>query len=131
MDTASPSTVVREFIEALDKADLTNASQLLADKVVADVTQPDVSTARLVGRDAYMTAVEALDLPGVRPSIKATQIADVSSHQAMAMIEIRAQRKGRRLHNFTAQLMTVEDGLIHRIWMVEALPAESDDFWKA
>lgn len=131
MDETNPSTIVRRFIDALNNADLAGASEFLAQDVVADITQADASTAQLTGREAYMAAIEALDLPAVRPTIKAIQIVEVSGNQAMAMVEIKAQRKGRRLHNFTAQLMTIADGLIHRIWMVDALPAESDFFWKA
>ncbi|MEM9152507.1 MAG: hypothetical protein AAGB19_18905, partial [Cyanobacteria bacterium P01_F01_bin.3] len=69
-------------------------------------------------------------LPAVRPSIKATQIAPVADDQVLVMLEIKAARKGHTLHNFAAFLMTVVDGSITRIWMVEALPAESDRFWK-
>ncbi|MEM1057860.1 MAG: nuclear transport factor 2 family protein [Verrucomicrobiota bacterium] len=129
--TTSPAAVIRRFIEACDEANREAMATCLAPDVVAGVTQPDASTAELTGRDAYLAAIDALDLPTVRPSIKAIQIVEVSADQAMAMIEIRAQRKGRTLHNFTGQLMTVTNGLIRRIWMVEALPAESDEFWKA
>ena len=76
-----------------------------------------------------MASIDALHIETVRPSIKATQIAPVSSDQVM--VEIRANRKGRILHNFAAFLMSVSEGQITRVWMVEALPAESDAFWKA
>ena len=45
------------------------------------------------------------------------------------MVEIQAEREGRRLHNFAAFLADVDDGRVSRLWMVEALPAYSDEFW--
>ena len=45
------------------------------------------------------------------------------------MVEIRAEREGRALHNFAAFLTRVVDGQVRQIWMVDALPAYSDEFW--
>ena len=42
-----------------------------------------------------------------------------------------ARRKGRELHNFAAFLMDIAEGKIRQMRMVEALPAYSDEFWKA
>ena len=126
-----PSVVAASFVEAFDVADRDRIAACLAVDLVAEVTQPDGSTAQVDGRDGYMASIDALDIAKVRPSIKATQIAPVSSDQVMVMVEIRAKRKGRTLHNFAAFLMSVNEGRITRIWMVEALPAESDAFWKA
>ena len=33
------------------------------------------------------------------------------------------------LHNFSGQLAAVNNGKLTELWMVEALPAESDEFW--
>lgn len=130
MTDTPPIAVVRGFVDAFGSTDLAAIGSFLAPDLVAEVTQPDGGTAQLQGRDAYMASIEALDLPSVRPSITATQIAQVTTDQVMVMIEIKAARKGRKLHNFAAFLMRVFGGHIARIWMVEALPAESDAFWK-
>ena len=45
------------------------------------------------------------------------------------MVESRAERGGRDLHNFGAFLAEVCDGKVTRLWMVDALPAYSDEFW--
>ena len=45
------------------------------------------------------------------------------------MVEIRAERGGRTLHNFAALLLRVADGRISEWWMADAKPAESDAFW--
>jgi ketosteroid isomerase-like protein len=47
----------------------------------------------------------------------------------MTMVEIRADRAGRQLHNFAAFLARVSGGRIAELWMVEAEPASSDEFW--
>ncbi|MEM8561987.1 MAG: nuclear transport factor 2 family protein [Pseudomonadota bacterium] len=125
-----PVPVVAGFIEALDAANISALQNYLSEDLVSDVTQPDGSVATLVGRSNYIDAIEAMDLPVVRPSIKATQIAPVSDEQVLVMIEVRAIRKNHTLHNCAAFLMNVVAGSISRIWMVEALPAESDRFWK-
>ncbi|MEM6583723.1 MAG: nuclear transport factor 2 family protein [Pseudomonadota bacterium] len=122
--------LVTRFIEAFDAADINAIQDYLAEDLVADVTQPDGSVATLVGRSSYVGAIEAMDLPAVRPSIKATQIAPVADDQVLVMVEIKAICKDHTLHNFAAFLMRVVEGSITRIWMVEALPAESDRFWK-
>jgi hypothetical protein len=48
-----------------------------------------------------------------------------------AMRQLLAERRGRSLHNFSGQLVTVESGVITELWMVDALPAESDAFWSS
>ena len=45
------------------------------------------------------------------------------------MVEIYAERKERTLHNFAAFLAVGADQL-RELWMVEALPAYSDEFWR-
>ncbi|MEM8656809.1 MAG: nuclear transport factor 2 family protein [Pseudomonadota bacterium] len=131
MTDTRPETVVRRFVEAFDTADLGTIAECLGENLVAEVTQKDASTIELHGRAAYMANVEALDIPTVRPRVWITQIAKVSADQVLFMVEGRITRKGRKLHNHAAYLMTITGGQIQRIWMVEALPAESDAFWKS
>lgn len=76
---------------------------------------------------AFVDAFNAADLPAMASYL--AQVADVNAEQVMMMVEVRAARKGRELHNFAAYLMTLRDKRIERIWMVEALPAESEEFW--
>ncbi|MEM8630187.1 MAG: nuclear transport factor 2 family protein [Pseudomonadota bacterium] len=128
---SDPSNVAASFVEAFDVADREGIAACLSADLVAEITQADGSTAQINGRDRFLASIDALDIATVHPSIKATQIAPVSSDQVMVMIEVRARRKGRSLHNFAAFLLSVCEGRITRLWMVEALPAESDLFWKA
>lgn len=126
-----PETTVRRFVEAFDAADLDTIAACLGENVVAGVTQRDASTIELRGRAAYMANIEALDIATVRPRVWITQIVKVSEDQILFMVEGRITRKGRTLHNHAAYLMTINNGQIQRVWMVEALPEQSDTFWKS
>lgn len=123
--------IVRTFVEAFDRSDREGIVACLAEDLESHITQADASTKRLDGRAAFMSGIDALDIPTVRPSATITQIATVAPGQVMVMIEIRAERKGRSLRNFAAYLAHVENDRITRLFMVEALPAESDRFWNS
>ncbi len=84
----------------------------------------------LNGSDALICSLQSLDVKIVKPSIRITQIATIKKSQVMVMIEIKAQRKNKSLHNFATFLLNFKDGLINELHMVEALPAYSDEFWK-
>lgn len=45
------------------------------------------------------------------------------------MVEVRARRGERVLHNFAAHLLKIDDGQIREWRMVDAKPAVSDEFW--
>jgi ketosteroid isomerase-like protein len=47
----------------------------------------------------------------------------------MTTIEVKAERKGRTLHNFAAFLAHVSEGKVAQLWTVNAKPAYSDEFW--
>jgi len=47
----------------------------------------------------------------------------------LLMVEIRAERDGRRLHNFAAHVLRVDEGHVAEWRMADAKPAESDQFW--
>lgn len=131
MENAEPTAVVKRFVEAFDAQDTAVIADCLGDDLVAEVTQKDASTIQLHGRDAYMANLESIGFSSVELSVAITQIAEVSAEQVLFMIEGRILRKGRKLHNHAAYLMTITEGKIRRIWMVEALPEESDIFWKS
>lgn len=130
MPTLHDTDIVKRFVAAFDAADRPGLVDCLAEDLVADVTQADGSTRQIVGRDPYMAAIDAMHIDTVRPSVRTTQSTQISPGRVLIMVEIRAIRKGRSLHNFATFLMVVRDARICRIWMVEARPAESDAFWK-
>ncbi len=127
---SAAETVVTDFIDAFGQGDYDRMANLLADDVESCVTNAQGGSSLLQGRDAYMAAIESVDYREVAPSVSITQILSVKPDQVLVMVEIKAERKGRTLHNFAAFLMDVQKGRIQAMRMVEALPAYSDAFWK-
>ncbi len=104
--------------------------RLLAEDLVAYVTDADGGTDRIEGREAYLGRIEAMDLPAVDFRVELTQRPVAAAEGLLlAMVEVRAERPGRSLHNFAAHLMRVEAGQVTGWWMADAKPAESDSFW--
>ena len=123
--------VARSLIAAFSAADFDGMRSLLADDLRAYVTNAEGGVDEVVGAGEYLGRIEAMDLPSARFSVSITQMVVPAPGQVMAMVEVRAARGDRRLHNHAAHLLTLDDGRISEWWMVEALPAESDAFWGA
>lgn len=124
------AAVAERLLDAFSAADLEGMRSLLAEDMVALVTNADGGADRVAGRDDYLARVAAMDLPSARFSVELTQPpVAVDAGQVLVMVEIRAQRGGRSLHNFAAHLLRVTGGQITEWRMVEAKPAESDAFW--
>ena len=60
-----------------------------------------------------------------------TQTHEIDDRSVLFMVEIKAERLGRSLHNFAGILIRLTEGKMSEYRMVEALPAESDRFWSA
>ena len=122
--------VVEAFLSAFNAGDLAALRGCLADDAVAFITGPDGRPVEMSGAEAYIAATEAMDLPAVDYSVTLTQgPVLVGDGLVLVMVEVRARRDGRELHNFAAQLIRVVAGRIAELWMVDAKPAESDAFW--
>lgn len=120
--------LVRRFFECYDQGQIEAAGELLAPDLVAEITEADGTATMVRGRDEYLARVP--DLRAAGGSARLTQVVDVDADRTLAMIEIRAERNGRTLHNFAGFLVVVRDGLIAELWMVDAKPAESESFWR-
>lgn len=72
-----------------------------------------------------------MDVATASLTLTVPDVAPVSDDAILVMVEVHAARHGRTLHNFSGQLLRVSDGRIAELWMVDALPAESDAFWSA
>jgi ketosteroid isomerase-like protein len=128
--SGEPAAVASRLLEAFSAADIDGMRALLAEDVVAYVTNAEGGVDEVQGREAYLSAVEAMDLPSARFSVELTQQpVTVGSDQVLVMVEIRARRGGRSLHNFAAHLVRIAGGRITEWRMVDAKPAESDAFW--
>jgi ketosteroid isomerase-like protein len=127
---SEPAVVASRVLEAFSAADLEHMRALLADDLVAYITNADGGMDRVEGREAYLSRLEAMDLPSARFSVELTQPpVSVAPDQVLVMVEIRAHREGRSLHNFAAHLLRIADGRITDWRMVDAKPSESDEFW--
>ena len=127
---AAPAMVTRRLLDAFSAADLDGMRALLAEDLVALITNASGGADRIEGREDYLRRVEAMDLPSARFSVELTQPpVELDGGQVLVMVEIRAQRGGRVLHNYAAHLLRVAGGRVTEWRMVEAKPAESDAFW--
>ena len=122
--------VARELIEAFCAADTGRMRLLLADDLRAYITNREGGVDE-VGAEDYLRRVAAMDLPSARLSLTVTQTVAPRPHMIIAMVEVRAARGGRTLHNHAAHCLFLRDGLVAGWWMVEALPAESEAFWSS
>jgi hypothetical protein len=101
---------------------------VLADDLTASVTNAEGGIDQVAGGGAYPERLLALNTPPLSATV--TQSVTVAPDRAPVMVEIRAERKGNRLHNFAAFLGAIRDDQVSELWKVEALPAYSDEFWQ-
>jgi ketosteroid isomerase-like protein len=127
MSTTAPNQLARQLFEAYGHGDLATVRSALADDLVAYVTNADGGADVVEGRDRYIERLP--DLQAAAGSLDVTQVLEVDARHVLVMVEIRASRKGRDLHNFASFLARVDGGQVVQLWMVEALPAYSDEFW--
>lgn len=126
-----PVVVVTALVEAFGNLDVKGMTAHLAPDVEAHITNASGGHDAIVGRDALLARIGAVDYAGAGLTLAVTDATATRDGQALVMVEVRAIRTdGRTLHNYAAHLCDVTGGRVSRWWMVEALPAESDDFWK-
>ncbi len=128
--SGEPADVARRLLEAFSAADFEGMRATLDKNLAAYITNAQGEHDRVDGREEYLSRIEAMDLPSARFSVELTQApVPVDFDQVLVMVEVRAKRDGRSLHNFAAHLLRVADGRVTEWRMVEAKPAESDEFW--
>ncbi len=130
MEPSAPVTVATSFIDAFSAADFERMRALLAEDIVAHITNAEGGTDEVEGREAYLARLEAMDLPSAQFSVELTQPPVlVDPDRILVMVEIHAHRAGKSLHNFAAHLLRIADGRITDWRMVDAKPSDSDRFW--
>ena len=127
MTGPEPAAVARQLFESYAAGDLDGFRSLLAEDLIGYVTNAEAGVDVVEGREAYLARLP--DLAATGGILTVTQVLGIDSERALTMVEIRAEREGRSLHNFAAFLTRVVDGQVRQIWMVDALPAYSDEFW--
>jgi ketosteroid isomerase-like protein len=127
VSAARPEQVARTLFEAYAAGDLSTMRACLADDLVGRITNRDGGVDRTDGADTYVSRLP--DLSEAELDVGITQVLGVDDERAMVMVAIRATRHGKDLHNYAAFLARVVDELVVELWMVEAQPAYSDEFW--
>lgn len=125
---AGPEATPVRLIEAFAAHDEAARRATLADDLTAHITTADGSVEAVRGADQYLPRLLALRARTRRVTV--TQSVTVSADQGLAMVESPAERQGRTLHNFAAFLGVGGPGGLRELWMVEALPAHRDEFWR-
>jgi ketosteroid isomerase-like protein len=127
-----PLDVAISLLEAFNAGDLDRMRELLAPHLVAWVTNAEGEVDRVTSRDEYLSRIAAMDLPGAQYRVALTQSpVAIDEHLVLIMVEVRAERDGRRLHNFAAHVLRVDDDRVTEWRMADAKPAESDQFWSS
>ena len=119
--------LARTLFGAYAEGDLQTLRSLLAEDMVSSITNAEAGVDRVTGRDGFMARLP--DTSDAQLSTAVTQVLAVDDARVMTMIEVKARRGDSTLHNFAAFLLRVSDGLVQELWMVEAQPAHSDEFW--
>ena len=118
------------FIKAFEKADMAQLTALMAEDAVNYVTNRKGGVDKVLGREPYLERVKAMNVATAHLRMFIPQILTIQPGKVLLMVEVKAERSPKTLHNFAAVLMEIKNGHIHQTWMVEALPEKSDDFWK-
>lgn len=126
-----PVEVVTALVNAFGALDTQGMAAHLAPDVEAFVTNASGGRDAVAGREALLARIAEVDYGAAVLSLAVTDATATAAGQALVMVEVRATRPdGRTLHNHAAHLCDVAGGRVSRWWMVEALPAGSDDFWR-
>ncbi len=125
--TTRPEQLARDLFGAYGEGDLDTVRGLLADKLISYITNADAGVDRVEGAEAFMARLP--DTSEAELTTSVTQVVAIDDERVMTMVEIKAERHDRTLHNFAAFLARVADGRIAELWMVDAKPAYSDEFW--
>jgi ketosteroid isomerase-like protein len=93
-----PEHLAQRLFEAYGDGDLETVRSLLAQDMTAYVTNAAAGVDRVSGRDGFRSRLPNLE--GAELSTRITQIVAVDEERAMTMLEAKAKREGRTLHNF-------------------------------
>jgi hypothetical protein len=100
--------------------------------VRAFITNSDGGTDLVVGSRALGERFPDFAAMADSFHVAVTQLHEIDDRTVLFMVEIRAERLGRSLHNFAGILIRLSaEGKMSEYRMVEALPAQSAQFWSA
>ena len=118
------------FVELITKANYRAMEEILAADLIAYVTNSKGGVDKVIGRSAYMQHFYAMDIPAAdKMQLRITQMVSIPPDQILMMLEVNAKKYGKTLLNYAAYLVKFNNKEIQEIWMVEALPEYSEEFW--
>ena len=122
-------SLITLLIKSIEQEDYVTLRKLYADDVENYVTDKEGESVLVKGCENYLAAIKRMNFSSVHPSLTITQINVLSENEALFMVEVKAQKPTKSLHNFAAYLVKFANNKINSTTMVEALPAYSDSFW--
>ena len=122
-----PETVASTLFKAYAEGQRRAMRACMADDMVGWITNAAGGVDRTESAEGYIARLP--DLSEAELDLRITQVLGVDAERAMVMVAIRARRRGHDLENYAAFLARVVNGLVVELWMVEAQPAYSDEFW--
>jgi hypothetical protein len=130
MERESPTAFARRFVAAMESSDMGTIAASFDPAVRAYVTNAEGGTDLVEGSDALQQRFPDFAAMADVFQASVTQVHEIDPSSVLFMVEIRAERKGRSLHNFAGILVRLSAaGRMVEYRMVEALPEESDRFW--
>lgn len=120
---------IQLLVKSLEKEDDATLCKLYADDVKNYVTDKNGGVFLIQGCENYLAAIKKMNFSKVRPTLSITQINVLNDNEALFMLEVKAKKPNKSLHNFAAYLVKFENDKIISTTMVEAMPAYSDAFW--
>ncbi|MBI2707234.1 MAG: hypothetical protein HYX35_02835 [Proteobacteria bacterium] len=127
----SQEQVVLDFVSAFEKLDWDQTRSLLDDNIVMYITNAEGGVDKVQGRDILMQRFQTVDYSKAQSlSLIPTQILSIETGKVMVMVHVKAHKNGVDFQNYGAYLGYIKDNKITHLWMVEAQPAYSDQFWK-
>ena len=122
--------IVMHYINLFSTLRFIEIEPLVADDITAHITNAQSGTDIVNGKENFIKRLLNMNIVDVKIKISISQITSIKPDLVLIMVEINAERKQKILHNFAAHLIHVQNNKIKETWMVEALPAYSDEFWK-
>ena len=126
MDRVSPSAFVHRFVAAMETSDMGTIAASFDPAVRAYITNAAGGTDLVELSEALSRRFP--DFAAMADDFRAsvTQVHELNPDLVLFMVEIRAERKGKSLHNFAGILIRLsDDGRMSEYHMVEALPEEA------
>lgn len=121
--------LARDYLASFNEINFSKMAHCFDNQLVAYVTNSTSQADTVVGSEEFIARVKAMNMHEVDFHINLTQILSIEDDLVMVMVEVKASKNTKKLHNFATHLLKIKNNKIIKIWMVEALPAYSEEFW--